>query len=311
MVQMAIVALIIGVTVAASLPYLLPKQDLEKDRETMERQQIIARAISTFAQRYNRIPCPADPGATDIEARGRERNKCYAGANNTSRVGTVPYRALGLNPQMAYDAYGNLFTYAVQRNAAMDDNVDPMGQMIYGYCRVGKWQPVSLLDPNANPRKALFCCGIVDVNETLPVMNNFAGTSYHIPQPQTPNSPQQPMGGNPTGGTVGFSDPGERTRMDYVAYVLVSHGRNGQGAYEYGSSTHTPFTGTYGQGAGQAEDNNDTNNYASPLGGPEDRFVDIPLNLAYNNPRYFDDIVLWRTQNGVMEETNDNSCEAP
>ena len=88
----------------------------------------------------------------------------------------------------------------------------------------------------------------------------------------------------------------DKTPIEAPALVLVSHGPNGKGAWL----------------------GNGTNNRATlPESGPELQnadgdqiFVDGPWNLK-PGPAYFDDIVRWMTQDGIMAAHGALSCSYP
>ncbi len=84
--------------------------------------------------------------------------------------------------------------------------------------------------------------------------------------------------------------------LAYFAYVLISHGSNGEGSYVFGQTSRKTFNN-----AGDAEKVN---------AGNTGRYVVIPRSLTAGSG-YFDDIVLWRTQQGLMTELGNDSCARP
>jgi hypothetical protein len=95
------------------------------------------------------------------------------------------------------------------------------------------------------------------------------------------------------GASVPFMD---KTPIEAAALVLVSHGPNGKGSW-LGNGTNKRLT--------------------LPDSGPELQnadsdqiFVDGPWNLK-PGPAYFDDIVRWMTQDGIMAAHGALSCSYP
>src|SRR5690606_24368910 len=75
-------------------------------------------------------------------------------------------------------------------------------------------------------------------------------------------------------------------RLDYLSFVLVSHGRNGERSYVFGDANRRPATPNIG--TSEAENGNDDLIYR---------------NLPQNNvpgADYFDDILLWHTNRTLM-----------
>ena len=89
------------------------------------------------------------------------------------------------------------------------------------------------------------------------------------------------------------------------ALVLISHGRNGSGAFLADGTR-----GRYLEGApGNAEIENGAGDAAVAQAWDRVFFIG-PLNDGGGNA-HFDDIVLWRTQDGIMAETGTSSCVYP
>ncbi|GJL85988.1 MAG: hypothetical protein DHS20C02_17630 [Micavibrio sp.] len=79
---------------------------------THEKMERIQKALSIHANRYYRVPCPADPNDNPINATfGTERADCETVA--ADQVGIVPFRELGLTEFDVRDVWGNYFTFAV------------------------------------------------------------------------------------------------------------------------------------------------------------------------------------------------------
>lgn len=93
---------------------------------TQEKLQVIKQALENYADRNGYLPCPAAPGLTpDSTNFGFEQRSGTAGAGcttgngvvatagNTSYIGAVPTRTLGLSDTYISDAWNSKFTYAM------------------------------------------------------------------------------------------------------------------------------------------------------------------------------------------------------
>ena len=91
--------------------------------------------------------------------------------------------------------------------------------------------------------------------------------------------------------------PPEAGNEDLFAVAIISHGKNGIGAYL--------ANGTNGRMSGTVGPDEEAN-----LSGGWNHVVSRPINTA-PGPGYFDDMVIWRTQLSLMGELNNASCYAP
>jgi len=86
--------------------------------------------------------------------------------------------------------------------------------------------------------------------------------------------------------------PGPRDNM--MAYVLISHGKNGNGSYQKNTLQKPRPFGSQESG-----------NYDNDL-----NFVSADYSTA-DGPNYFDDIVLWRTNDQLVSEFSHDNCTRP
>ncbi len=146
LVEMALVILILGVMVGAAAPiyqlYLTNKAVEGTDVDV----KTISKAIGTFRATYGRYPCPAPLTVNRMNAAyGHEDcsdmtatapGNCAGGfcieqstrvglTNPRVRVGAVPFRALNITEEQAYDGYNNRITYAVMESLMNDATFDP------------------------------------------------------------------------------------------------------------------------------------------------------------------------------------------
>jgi hypothetical protein len=90
--------------------------------------------------------------------------------------------------------------------------------------------------------------------------------------------------------------PPEAGNEEVFAVAIISHGQNGIGAY-VANGTNARMSGIFGA------------DEQANIDGDRD-IVSHPVN-ATSGPNYFDDIVIWRTQLGLMGELNNASCYMP
>ena len=133
LVEMAVVALIIGLLMSAVMSMTSAQMLNAQIEMTRRKAQAAKTALTTFVARYNRLPCPAVGSAAQGTAGyGREAatpGTC-TGAVSTDGVvtGVLPWVELGLSDDAASDAFGQRFTYSVTA-AATDLNAEKVAGM--------------------------------------------------------------------------------------------------------------------------------------------------------------------------------------
>jgi hypothetical protein len=306
----AIIVLIAGLASVGIVYHLQSVTRETQEEQTIIRMKHVIHALSVYYQRYGRIPCPADPNAT-MEGSpidpgppfGAERGSGASGtaagdcATTELEDGIVPFRTLGLTEEDAKDAWGNYLTLHVSQQSASTNAeaaawfaANP-GAGVSDLCRVKYvWK-----DPgktNWYLQQALQCC--VDSssgNGSLTVVN--AGGID--------------VTGVPTGGGGRMSDinsdaPAVSIHPPYTlpnppALVLISHGRNGMGAYTgAGTNARTPTTGTSTYEAHNASGN-------LPIW--DGKFYRLPRTDEAGSS-YFDDIVMFETLSQLYAEVGNN-----
>ena len=287
LVETAIVVVVFGLLITAAISLFKPMTEEGKDVETQERLQKVADAISSYALRYNRIPCPANPDESDVSPPfGAERGSGAAGTDPgtctaSEASGIVPFRTLGIPQDSVRDAWGHFITYHVSPAFSTSTPVDN----IHRNCRTSQWVDGGT---NENPDKARFCC---------------AGISTYAPSTDITVRDETgailvPARESASGQYANFdNETTANGNESAVIYILVSHGKN---AYGYYLGTGTNARESASQSGGNERENADDDNV----------FVDSP-RVAVTEDDYFDDIVLWRTQSGVMRELGVDSCSRP
>ena len=121
--ELSIVVVIVGIMIASIMPAVSYKARVEKRMELLQKMDAIEQALQAFRVQNDRLPCPADITMNDANANfGVEAatpGTCTGGTPAATSpatdvvLGGVPVRTLGLEDDMAYDAWGRAFTYMV------------------------------------------------------------------------------------------------------------------------------------------------------------------------------------------------------
>ncbi len=274
----------------------------DRVRKTSARQEFLIRELSAWVQRTNVLPCPAYPA---IDPASREFGFARKSCDAQTADGIVPFRTLNLSEHDARDGWGHFMTYRISPVMANTG----AGSSIFIRCRRFPWFEGDPLPParqfNVFPQKARFCCPPMDggflpetdlkvyasstdisAGVTIDKIGRKGDLSYY-------DDIDRPSNIGPQGSLAPV--PPDAGSEELFAVAIISHGRNGIGAY-------------LANGSG--------NRLSGTLGADEQANVDAgkavsrPIN-ATSGPNYFDDIVVWRTQVSLMGELNGASCYAP
>jgi prepilin-type N-terminal cleavage/methylation domain-containing protein len=291
LVEIAIVLTIIGVMLGSGVLALTGALNDIRYRTTRDRMNGVANALAVYAQQNMFMPCPAVPPDANGRTTGFARATC-AGVDSR---GIVPYATLGLTVEQVQDSYGNYLSYAVNQNLATNAIQAPALQVLQE-CRTNNIWFVT--GQNRNPRKARFCCFVGNTTNDLIVQNVAAGTPVGTPTVLTTARNTGTNGTITTG--VDVTTP-QNTQTP--AFVLISHGRNGLGAYRPSAAPARytdPSGATYR--TNEIENANDDNVYVSAT---------YSTNQDNTVRSYFDDVVVWRTQDQLLSTFGRDSCARP
>lgn len=302
-------------------------------KKTEENMRAIVKALSTYVESNNRIPCPTDPSANGETfgfergvpaatiAEGRQVGSC---ATEDTRKGLVPYQVLNIPYETTMDGWGHYFTYAIspiftrpneifrdefrfnpatlELVAGTDNADDGDVQRVHEKCREAGW--VNAQEDPVNGPKARFCCPYdAGLESTTDIRIRSKDSSTDISLMRAPNSssvynermdkllrtPDAPPAGN-----VLVYNPTPATEVEAPAFVLISHGPDGNCAY---SGDDTPGRTDCSATDASPEERENANNNEVFFTGMRDRD--------------FDDIVLWMTQFGIMAAGGSSSCNLP
>jgi type II secretory pathway pseudopilin PulG len=160
-----------------------------------------------FATELGRLPCPANP---TLDTGGEERN--VATSTCDYPLGTLPWKALGMRREDAYDTWGWKISYRVYQGSA-GTLTQPGG--------------VSMVD-----------CDPTEAEGTDPANGLCKSTQKTIPGQFADAE------GTSFLGRKGFTVNDFGTTRTGVAYVLISHGSSGYGGYTSAGTQLTAPTNT-------------------------------------------------------------------
>ena len=210
LIEIAVVIVVLSLLLAMIAGIGTAMVGQQRREATRQRLAGVETAIALFVSQNMRLPCPADGrlAGTDANA-GRENPDPPTGACGGNQAnGVVPWRALGLAEADVTDGWGNRLTYRV----ATPFIVSPSMNMTY--CDPGGTKITA--EPLAAP--AGYC-------DPLCSSTTFT-TNCTRPQAVTATRglPVQSLAG------AIIMDPNADPSTG-AAYVVISHGENGEGAY--------------------------------------------------------------------------------
>jgi prepilin-type N-terminal cleavage/methylation domain-containing protein len=317
--EMAVVIFITGLLLAAAAEITIPIMHKARTIETDQKMHNIARALDDYAAQNLRLPCPAIP---DTKAKnppfGYEAGSGASGnavpadcsTDPSEWEGIVPYRTLNIPAEWIKDSSGHYITYAISPAFAQD--VSKPDLPVHSRCRTADWfmagevydrevndpksgkQAQNTLLPRSE-RKARFCCSGALPGTDLMIVDANGQSQLAVPRQASPAS-YRPA-------NVIFPDPfvpdvqvPANDRSTAPVYVLVSHGREGYGAFT---------------GVGKARFPIEAATPAAKENANGDRiFIEIPPSERTGVEKSFDEVVLWRTQDMIFAEAG-KSCSLP
>lgn len=224
--EMAVVLVIIGLLLAGMLLPMSAQMDDRKMKETQKQIDEITQALVGFTVANGRLPCPADPTKATGAANAGLEDLGAATCNRTS--GAVPWSTLGVAET---DAWGRRFTYAVTGTFAQT--------IANAIATLPAWTASTAYDLNtlARPTTAnghYYLCQSAGTSGTAEPAWPTTGTTvtdYTVTWKDMGTTMQAAF----TLGSLGSYNVRATTGGTIVANripaVVVSHGKNGFGAY--------------------------------------------------------------------------------
>ena len=271
LIEIVVVLFILGVVISMAAVLTRGVSAAQKRSITTTRLAAVDAALVQYVQQQRRLPCPADGSVASTSTApvpgiegARTSAGCTAAGGNYETNGVVPWRALGLSENDITDGWGRRITYRVDPVLAADAALD------MSYCdAAGQEAPrfstatVARACNTACTSTALTSCtepGVFIIGKGLTV-KKVSGVTVMNPNPG-----------------AGLPNTG-------AAYVLVSAGETGGGAYintgTLGASTLTDGT-------------EESKNYASAsyVSAAATYYVDDTINDTSGAATHFDDILL-------------------
>ena len=258
LIEILVVVVILGLIMAMAAVLLRSVSATQKRSITVSRMANVEAAIIQFVMQQKRLPCPAD--GTQPSSTGGAEMRAGGACTNNQQNGVVPWLALGISAAEVTDGWDRRMTYRVAANLAADNAMDlswcdpaGTGALLAGVCSTAC---ASTSPANCTPPSTYVA------TKGLPV-KNLAATTVMDPA------------GSPSTG---------------AAYVLVSHGESGGGAY-LGNGVLTTSSTTDGT--------EEQKNYANLALGTyyvDDQVTDVA------GANHFDDVVLRPSVLGVANK---------
>jgi len=271
LIELAIVFLVIGLLITALIPLYQSYQQRDAKAETEERIDFIAKSFSAFLQTRWRLPCPA--AAVDSH-------------------GIIPYRTLGIPEQYAKDGYGNFFTYTVSPDFTTDNRLGIGPDRVHRRLAhlFGGENPSVAGDDEVTGRYALlpiaqFCAPLINTVSDITVRQDgaplYAGAARNIDDTA--------RGSNPNANLINRD-----SKVTAVAMVLISHGENGNGAYQSNGSRSAA---------------SDLNTAEELTSRNDNRLIVTESVYSNTGTAEYDDIVNFYTQDEIFALAGRQSCE--
>jgi hypothetical protein len=220
---------------------------LQDRNDTVSRLRRVADALDAYAGSARRLPCPADPTLdTGVEVQA-------SASTCTHLEGTLPWRTIGLRRDDAFDEWGFKISYRVYVNGGDGSLTQPRG-IDMTHCDAGQTASEAL------------AAGRVCTESTDPHANNQSAALFLANK------------------GLRLIDMG--TDLSNRAYVLISHGESGLGAYtSSGAQRDMPV--------GDERDNARSGPYVIKA------FSDPDVEATKN--AHFDDLLFYRTVEDVAK----------
>jgi type II secretory pathway pseudopilin PulG len=293
LIEIAVLTLVFGIFLLGTVAGLSPVLKKVKIDATHNNFKNIMESLSIYAQKNNRIPCPANPNQAAVAppygfeigsgANGDQIGNCNA---LNPPEGIIPFKTLGISEEEILDGWGNYITYRVSPIFTLDPD-DP-ARLVHKRCRViNKW----VFDgDNRKPAKARFCCPGAPpaVNTDISLSDGFSEIWTYDRDGDAADFTD-----SETAFTGNLSFDSINDNITAPAVILVSHGENFFGAF-LPNGNRIPDDGTMGLDEGENQDN-------------DNNFIVRQITKANGN-NYF---LAWRTQDQLYSESGKDTCIKP
>ena len=252
-IAMVLVVLVLAATAMLAAMALARLRDVDGDRTATQAElQRAVDAIDQFAAAQHRLPCPADPtldaGVEAVTAVGAAT--CQSAADE----GTLPWKTLGIPRDASIDAWGDKISYRVYTGNK--------GSLVQPEA-VNMTQCDTVEPGSGNTTAGAGSAGGLCVTNTDPTQRSTSVAKFL------------------QGKELSLTDNG--AARSNVAYVVISHGKTGYGAY-----TTTGVRKAYSDVKGDELANTRAN-------GPFTIRAFSDVDVEANSAQHFDDLILYRT----------------
>ena len=256
LIELSVVLVIMGTLMGLGLPLLTAWMSVYKTKQTHAHQTQVVTALAAYVLQTAKLPSPADPAAPPHE-------QGIACSNLTQ--GIIPYRTLGIREELAKDGFKQWMTYAPSSHLLDRALQGPPGN--YKNKKRKEPKPLFLMEDDEKGQEQeqkldsffeRFCKGSLSKDEgfTLKLTTE-------------------------TGQSV--LDKREDSN-DFIAFVLVSHGPEGSGAYRVnGTRDRFPVVNPLLEGE-----------------NADDTLAFVTRPLVFQGENYFSHQLMWETKYNFM-----------
>lgn len=279
LVEVLVVLLIFGVLIAMAAVITRAVTAAQKRSLTATRMAVVEAAIVQFVLQQKRLPCPADgtTAASNANA-GVEGGRNAAGCTGNQQHGMLPWRALALTETDVTDGWDRRFTFRIHPTLAADGGMD------MSWC-----DPAGTQAP-ATPAACSTACTSASMGNCTPPARYLFGRGLTVCNvdgcvPDDCNNSINIATASATCNPTLANAPLMHRHMiphTGAAYVVISHGSTGGGAYTSGGVL-SPTTATM-------DGTRELLNYANLAYDANAYYVDNDIRDVAGNT-HFDDIV--------------------
>lgn len=265
-IELSIVLLIISIISVTSVSLFSSKNEVENIKSTKEKMAVIYQALKNFVVANKRMPCPADPTLKTIDsAFGLEAKDNSSDNCNVS---------LGDSKQTPPDASDTtIFQGAIPIYALglSDDMIKDNFGYKFSYIMISGHEKDFNYD---------------NIDQSISqIDNSFEYTANE--------------------NTALELTYGSNGHVEYPALIIISHGKNGYGAYDYNGNINlnTPLASV---------NNNEAQNYAYDINSDTPQ-IKIDSDFYYNGSGIFDDIVFYKNKDNLIMDIGweEKLCTTP
>ncbi|MGD9788311.1 MAG: type II secretion system protein [Sulfuricellaceae bacterium] len=225
--EMAVVLVIIGLLLAGTLLPMSAQVDNRRTQETQQQIDEITQALVGFAVANGRLPCPADPTKATGAANAGTEDLGAGTCNRTS--GAVPWATLGVAET---DAWGRRFTYAVTGTFAQ--TIANAIATLPTWTAGTAYSLNTLVRPTTANGHYYLCQSAGTSSTTEPTSWPTDGTTvtdYTVTWKDMGTTMQAAFTLGSPGNYNVRATVGGNIIANQIPAVIVSHGKNGLGAY--------------------------------------------------------------------------------